>query len=320
MLLQARGRMSAPALAQALEVSERTIARDIDQLSAAGVPVWGERGRQGGFQLRSGWSTELTGLTQPEVSALFLAGLDGPATELGLGTAATSARLKVIAGLPPEWREQASRVAQRLHIDAIDWFRAAETPALLREAAAAVWSAQRIRVRYQSWREVSARELHPLGIVLKAGIWYLVAQSAHSQRIATYRLANVQALEVLDGGFKRPSGFDLADYWARSIARFERELQQVQASVRVSPRGLSWLANARIKTIPGKDAPAADGWHTLTIPLESLEHGARQLLAFGTEIEVLAPLELRQLLAQTARLVWRRYRDDPDQADPLDRE
>lgn len=314
MLLQARGRMSAPALAQALEVSERTIARDIDQLSAAGVPVWGERGRQGGFQLRSGWSTELTGLTQPEVSALFLAGLDGPATELGLGTAATSARLKVIAGLPAEWREQASRVAQRLHIDAIDWFRAAETPALLREAAAAVWAAQPIAVRYQSWRGVSERTLHPLGIVLKAGTWYLVAQSAHSQRIATYRLANVQALEVLDGGFKRPSGFDLADYWARSIARFERELQQLHASVRVSPRGLIWLTNARIKSLPCSldEGLGADGWQTLMIPLESLEHGARQLLAFGTEIEVLAPVELRRLLAQTALAVHRCHRDDPN--------
>src|SRR5579863_9379665 len=117
MMLQARGRMTAPALAEALEVSERTILRDIDQLSTSGVPIWGDRGRGGGFQLREGWSTDLTGLTENEVQALFLAGLPEPATELGLGGAATSARLKMIASLPPQWREQAEHVSSRLHVD-----------------------------------------------------------------------------------------------------------------------------------------------------------------------------------------------------------
>jgi len=138
MLLQSRGRMTAPALAQAMEVSTRTILRDIDQLSAAGVPLWGERGRQGGFRLREGWSTALTGMTEPEANALLLAGLPGPATELGLGAAAASARLKLVASLPSEWREQADRVGTRLHVDPIDWYRAPDTPKHLREVADAV--------------------------------------------------------------------------------------------------------------------------------------------------------------------------------------
>ncbi|MDP3615481.1 MAG: HTH domain-containing protein, partial [Rubrivivax sp.] len=124
MLLQSHERMTAAALAQALEVSERTILRDMDHLSAAGVPVWAERGREGGFCLRPGWSTQLTGMTEAEAHALLLAGLPGPATELGLGEAALSARLKLVASLPTPLREQAAEVADRLHIDPVDWYRA----------------------------------------------------------------------------------------------------------------------------------------------------------------------------------------------------
>lgn len=305
MLLQARKRMTTPALAQLLEVSERTILRDIDQLSAAGVPVWSERGRHGGFQLRAGWSTQLTGLTEAEVSGLFLAGLPDAATELGLGAAAASARLKIIAGLPAQWRDQAGSVADRLHIDPVDWYRVAETPARLREVATAVWSARRIRVLYQSWDMLSERQLDPLGLVLKAGAWYLVARSSGSRRIATYRLANVLELRVDDQSFERPSRFALAQYWADSIERFEADLQRIQVRARISARGTTWLANVRLKVVPCAPAEevAVDGWREVLIAIESIEHGARQLLAFGSEIEVLAPPELRQRIATIARAV-----------------
>lgn len=307
MLLQARQRMSAPALAQTLEVSERTILRDIDELSAAGVPIWGARGRQGGFELRAGWSTQLTGMTEPEVNALFLAGLPGPATELGLGAAAASARLKVIAGLPGPWREQASQIAERLHIDPVDWYRSTETPALLREVAEAVWRACRIRMRYQSWERQSTREVNPLGLVLKAGAWYLVGQSSRSGRIASYRLANVLELELTTQVFARPRTFNLADYWSASITRFETELQRNQAHVRASPRAMTWIANLRIRSVPA--APAdADGWHALLVPIESVDQAARQLLAFGAEIEVLEPPELRARIAEFAKASWDRHR------------
>jgi len=171
MLLQSRGRLTASELAQATEVSVRTILRDVDQLSAAGVPIWGERGHAGGFQLRSGWSTQLTGMTQPEAGALLLAGLPGPATELGLGAAAASARLKLVASLPAEWREQAQRVGERLHIDPLDWYRAPDTPHGLREVADAVWKGRRLALTYESWRVAALCEIEPLGLVLKAGSW-----------------------------------------------------------------------------------------------------------------------------------------------------
>jgi predicted DNA-binding transcriptional regulator YafY len=303
MLLQARGRMTAPALAQAMEVSVRTVLRDIDQLSAAGVPLWGERGRQGGFQLREGWSTRLTGMTEPEANALLLAGLPGPATELGLGAAAASARLKLVASLPGEWREQADRVGQRLHIDAVDWYRTQDAPRFLREVADAVWRARRLQVRYESWRGEAWRTLEPLGLVLKAGAWYLVARAvpanAKGDGVRTYRLASLLELKV-GAAFRRPRSFDLAGTWRASAARFESELRSLEVRARVSARCLKWLANARI---PFAQLSAGE----VSIQVESVEQGARQLLGFGDEIEVLSPPALRERMAQQAAAVLSLY-------------
>lgn len=311
LLLQARGRLTAGALAQAMEVSQRTILRDIDQLSAAGVPLWSERGRQGGFQLREGWSTQLTGITEPESRALLLAGLPGPATELGLGAAAASARLKMVASLPTAWREQADRVGQRLHIDPVDWYRARDTPKFLQEVADAVWRGRRLTVDYDSWRGTARRDLEPLGLVLKAGAWYLVARVAGrpgERAYRTYRLASLLGVAPSASTFKRPRGFDLARSWQASSAKFESELRQLPVRARVSPRGLKWMLNARLQatvmpaTHPGR--LSQPGWHEVLLPIESIEEGARQLMAWGAEIEVVEPAALRaQLRLQASQVV-----------------
>lgn len=312
MLLQAHGRMTAPALAQALEVSPRTVLRDIDQLSAAGVPLWGEPGRLGGFQLREGWSTSLTGMTEPESRALLLAGLPGAATDLGLGAAAASARLKMVASLPAEWREQADRVGTRLHIDPVDWYRSSETPGHLRAVAEAVWHARRVAVRYESWRGQTERELEPLGLVMKAGTWYLAARASGQEAVRTYRLSAVKTLRTLPAKFRRPKAFDLATYWQASAARFEAELRSLQAQVAVSSRALGWLHNERIPFAPEAascDNPARPGWTTVLMPIESIEHGARRLLSYGAEVEVIAPPALRQRLLDELAATQARYTD-----------
>jgi predicted DNA-binding transcriptional regulator YafY len=307
MMLQTRGRMTAPALAEALEVSERTILRDIDQLSTAGVPIWGDRGRNGGFQLREGWSTDLTGLTEAEAQALFLAGLPGPATELGLDAMATSARLKVIASLPAESREQADRVASRLHVDMVDWYQAQETPAFLREAADAVWGAYRIEVTYESWRGLSHRALEPLGLVLKGGAWYLVAKVVGKPDPSTFRLANIHELKRSSRRFKRPSRFDLAKHWRAAMVKYEAELYRMTAHIAVSPRGERWLANARVKTapLPSDDSriDTPPGWKTLIMPIESIDQGVRKLLAYGAEVKIVGPQALKdRFIVELSRL------------------
>lgn len=306
MLLQSRGRMTAPALAQALEVSTRTILRDIDQLSAAGVPLWGQPGRQGGFQLQAGWSTALTGMTEPEAQALLLAGLPGAAAELGLGGAAVSARLKLLASVPLPMRDLSNRVAQRLHLDPLDWYRAPDEPRFLQEVAHAVWHAQRLRLRYASWTGEAERTLEPLGLVIKAGAWYLVARRASQTAVRTYRLASIQALRATGEGFERPADFDLPTWWRESAQRFEAELRRLEVRVRVSPRGLGWLRNARLLHAPLPTPPDGRGTE-LSLAFESEEMAARQLLAFGAELEVLAPAGVRQAVADQARAVGALY-------------
>jgi len=302
LLLQTRGRMSAQALAAEVEASVRTVFRDVDQLSAAGVPIWSERGRNGGFQLQDGWRTKLTGLTTDEASAIFLAGLPGPAAELGLGEAMTSAQLKLLAALPADWQASAQRVGSRFHLDPVDWFRSAEPVEHLRTVAEAVWQERRLAIRYKSWTRVSDREVDPLGLVLKAGSWYLVAGSDGEPR--TFRLAGIQKLAMLEKGFARPRGFDLARFWSDSTQRFEAGVYRSEARLRVSPQGLRRLkalgpavAAAAIGTA---SQPEADGWQQVTIPIESADDAARELLRLGAEGEVLAPPELRRQMRDAA--------------------
>jgi predicted DNA-binding transcriptional regulator YafY len=305
MLLQARGQMSALALSQALEVSARTIVRDIDQLSAAGVPVYAQRGRQGGFKLREGWSTHLTGLTEPESQALLLAGLPAAATELGLGAAAAGARLKMLASLPAAWRDQAHRVGQCLHIDALDWHRQAEAPEALRTLAQAVWLSRCVQVRYQSWQAQTTKTLEPWGLVLKAGVWYALARTADNPGLRIYRVSNMLEIQSSPQRFKRKPGFDLARAWQSATQQFEAGQYPLQARVWVSPRAMQWLTNARTPCTPLTPRGLAPHphWRALGLSMESIEHGARQVLGWGGEVQVAQPLALRRRVVALAKAV-----------------
>ncbi|CAN5866967.1 YafY family protein [soil metagenome] len=311
MLLQARGRLSADTLARELEVSVRTIHRDIDHLSAAGVPVWAGRGRTGGFQLQDGWRTQLTGLTGPEARAVFLSGLAGPAAELGLGEAVASARLKVLATLPPEWQADAQRVASRFHLDTVEWFGSAARTEHLGAVADAVWRECRLHIRYEGWKGLREREVEPLGLVLKAGLWYMAARTGKGAVPRTYRLDNIRALKVLEQSFDAPRGFDLAAYWQESTHRFETGVYTEQADLRVSARGLRLLKTMSPVVADAADKTAArepcGGWSRVTIPIESVEHAANQLINLGADAEVLAPRDLRARLRATASQLVKLY-------------
>jgi len=316
MLLQARGpgaRLSAQALATELEVSVRTIYRDVDRLSASGVPIWAEQGRSGGFQLREGWRTKLDGLTAPEAEAMFLAGLPGPAADLGLGEALASAQLKLRAALPPEWQDDAARVGARFHLDPVDWYREAPPVDHLAAVARAVWQAQRIAVRYESWQGETQRELEPLGLVLKGGAWYVVARSSASSPARTYRLQSILDLQAIGLSFKRPARFDLASYWRESMHRFEAELYRGEARLSVSALGLKWLtqdfssAVARACRRSARVDPARQGWSLVRIPIESAEHAASQLMRLGAEALVIGPTDLRERMASQARALATLY-------------
>src|SRR3954468_5666283 len=173
LLLQSRPSMTGAELARELEVSERTVTRDVAALSEAGVPVYADRGRAGGYRLIGGYRTRLTGLGRTEAEALFLSGVPSALREMGLPDAASAARLKVSAALLPELRDASHTVAQRFHLDAPGWWQEPQTPSLLPDVADAVWDDRRLAVRYRRRDTVVDRELEPYGLVLKAGVWYL---------------------------------------------------------------------------------------------------------------------------------------------------
>jgi len=326
MLLETRGRMSATALADALEVSVRTLYRDVDQLSAAGVPIYAERGRHGGFALLPGWKTTLTGLTPSEAQAVFLSGLPGPAQDLGLGGDVEGARLKLLAALPAGWRDDAQRVSARLHLDPVDWYRESEPTPHLTAVAAAVWNGHQIRMRYESWTDTVERTVSPLGLVLKAGVWYLVAlpvapavaKAAPGTSTGTakggprtYRVSNIRAATALATPVRRPARFDLPGYWAASIQRFEAEIYTDQAQVLATPAGLQGLralSSAVARAVAAaKPSRRADGRVAVTLPIESVEHACGQLMRLSPQVEVLRPVALRRALVQRLRDTARLY-------------
>lgn len=313
MLLETRGRMSATALAEALEVSVRTLYRDVDQLSAAGVPIYAERGRHGGFALLPGWKTTLTGLTPPEAQAVFLSGLPGPAQELGLGGDVEGARLKLLSSLPASWRDDAQRVSTRLHLDPVDWYRESDPTPHLTAVAAAVWNGHQIRMRYESWANTVERTVSPLGLVLKAGAWYLVAGPAGPAERGprTYRVSNILAVTALAAPAHRPARFDLKGYWVESIQRFEQGIYTGEAALLATPAGLKGLRalSGAVARAVAAAAPTRrrDGRVALTIPIESVEHACGQLMRLSPEVEVLRPAPLRRALIDRLRTTARLY-------------
>ncbi|HEY0575556.1 MAG TPA: WYL domain-containing protein [Pseudonocardia sp.] len=308
LLLQTRRRLTAAQLADALEVSVRTVYRDIESLGEAGVPVYGEPGHDGGYQLLDGYRTQLTGLTEGEAESLFLTGLPTAAADLGLGATVTAAQLKLMAALPAELRDRAGRVAERFHLDAPSWYREADSTPHLATAAAAVWRQRLLRMRYLRWahpREVS-RVVAPHGLVLKAGRWYLVARHPGDQgeELRTYRVSRLLDAELVDEPFERQPGFALPDYWRGYLARFDERRHWAEAELRVSADGfarLDQLLEPAVVAAARRTAgePGADGWRRITVPIESPAQAVPELLRLGADAEVLAPAELRDHMLAT---------------------
>ncbi|MEV7790365.1 YafY family protein [Streptomyces sp. NPDC087512] len=306
LLLQSRPSMTAAELAEELEVSERTVTRDAQALSEAGVPVYAERGRAGGYRLIGGYRTRLTGLARSEAEALFLSGVPGALREMGLEDAASAARLKVSAALLPSLRDASRTAAQRFHLDAPSWFREPETPALLPAVADAVWDDRRLTARYRRSRDEVVRELEPYGLVLKAGTWYLCARVPDGGSFRVYRIDRFAAVEAGEERFVRDGEFDLPAFWAERAEQFARSLLRSEVVVRLSPRGVRALphavdAPAAREALAAAGPPDAEGWVTVRVPVESEEVAHAQLRGLGPEAEVLAPASLRAHFARDAR-------------------
>ncbi|MGW1210156.1 helix-turn-helix transcriptional regulator [Streptomyces sp. NPDC002499] len=312
LLLQSRASMTAAELASELEVSERTVTRDAQALSEAGVPVYADRGRAGGYRLIGGYRTRLTGLARSEAEALFLSGVPGALREMGLEDAASAARLKVSAALLPSLSDASRSASQRFHLDAPNWFAEPKAPELLPTVADAVWDDRRVTARYRSRESEVERVLEPYGLVLKAGVWYLCARIPDADTFRVYRIDRFTEMDAGAERFVRDEEFDLPAFWAERAEQFARSILRTEVVVRLSPDGVRALPYA-VDPVSARDALAAagppdeDGTLTVTLPVESEKVAHSQLLALGPEAEVLAPASLRARFTEDATRLARLY-------------
>jgi predicted DNA-binding transcriptional regulator YafY len=307
LLLQLRGRVSAQALADEFEVSVRSIHRDIDELSASGVPITATRGPQGGFELQTGYQTKLTGIGGDEETAMRFVSLPSAATALGMGDAARAASLKVFAALP-QGGARASRFAARFHVDPNPWYHADPRVPALPQIARAVLDQRVVSMQYESWRGTRAWRVKPLGLVLKAGAWYVVAETSRGKR--TFLTAKMSMIQIHDESFTWPKAFDLAKHWQRELERFEASLRPLVAVVHMKQDELRRLIE--LGTFAADAAAAAkrsgDGWFRVALPIESIEHAARQLAGLGTQLRVESPVGLITQMRSNARQLAARHR------------
>lgn len=286
LVLQTRGQLTAAELSERLEVSERTVQRDAQALALAGVPIVSVRGPAGGYRLERGYRTKLTGLDAAEAEALFV----GPAAELGLGRELAGARLKLLASLPAEVQERASRAAQLFHVDTRGWFREEDRAPSLPVIASALWRDRRLDIRYREGAVIVTRRLDPLGLVLKAGVWYLLARRRGEERV--YRASRIVSARERPEPSTRPDGFDLGEAWTSRSQAFERMRPSLEVTVRVPRSQIRYLREPRI---------LEDGEPTTVVArFENLDQAFHGLLAHGPHAEVLAPPELRTRVAKAA--------------------
>lgn len=290
MTLQARGHRTADQLAEELEVSPRTIHRDVDELSAAGVPIYAERGRQGGFRLLDGYQTKLTGLDADEASVLMLSGIGTALDDLGLTDALSQTELKLLAALPEASRAKAALVANRFHLDPFSWYRQKEETPFATKIAKAVWADQRISIHYESWKGPIQRDLDAIAIVLKAGDWYLIGRA---QAMRVYKIANIQSVSLSESKFDRPTDFDVSQFWGEWITSFEVHIRGNRARLRVTQKGQNLLKDMGRLPIAHFPVPDQSGVTDIELAVEGEANTVRQVLYLGAEAEVIAPETLR---------------------------
>ncbi|MDT7840400.1 helix-turn-helix transcriptional regulator [Streptomyces justiciae] len=299
--LQSRGQMTARQLAAELEVSVRTVYRDLEALSAAGVPVVAHGGPGGGCRLMEGWRSPLLGISAEEATALLAVSAGGPLERIALGDALAQARLKLLAALPASGRDDTRAAAARFHLDSQPWFKPAEPVPSLPVLVDAVRRDRRLRLTHGA----RTRTVDPLGLVAKAGVWYLVVASDRGVR--AHRAARITGAELLPESFRRPAGFDLADFWTRWTTEFEASLDQLRVTVRLSDAGLAALPAVLGDARPAARAVPDERGHRLDLCFDDPQAACRRLLGFGPEVEVLEPPEVRELVADTARRTAARY-------------
>ncbi len=296
LLLQAHGRLTGRELAKRLEVSQRTVHRDMEALSAARVPVFALRGARGGWQLDEDWRTQVPGLDEAELRALLMAQpriIGDPR----LAAAAERALGKLMAALPVSMRERAASIRQRLYVDTTGWRGTTENLAMLPIVQDAVARDRKLAFQYKpSGRERAERIVDPLGLVAKGNAWYLVARAPAGLR--TYRVSRIEEAKLLDQPSQRPADFELADYWESSTKQFREAWRRCIVTLRLEPRAADWIKMWHSAAPnPAAQAPDAEGWVTLILQFDHEDEAFFVALGLGSRVEVIEPVALRNRVA-----------------------
>ncbi|WP_127575887.1 helix-turn-helix transcriptional regulator [Paenibacillus barengoltzii] len=307
LLLQNRGKMSSRQLAELLEVSERTIVRDIEALSAAGIPVYAERGSRGGWVLADSYRTNLTGMRPEEIVSLLLANHNELLKDLGIQGDFQAAYQKLLAAAPAPIRQDAELIRERLHIDGAGWHASEEAFPWLSAVQEAVWAQRKLRIRYRKEEGITERIIHPLGLVAKRNVWYVAAEQEPDGELRTFRISRLEEASLLDETFMRPEGFDLAAYWEQSTARFKSELPRYVARVRTTEAGLDRLRKERFIKVLQVENSDNQGQILAEVDLQTLDWACGVILRIGRDAEVLEPQELRERMISEAQAILALY-------------
>ena len=308
LLLQRGGRMTAGELARRLEVSERTIYRDIDALGAAGVPVYAEPGRNGGVRLLEGYRTDLSGLSLGEAELVPLLGLSDVFASVGVGPPLRSAEEKLLSSLPEEQRRRAEQSRRRIYVDLSRWWDHAEPVSHLPAVVEAVLAGHRLRIQYRRGEDATVvkRTVDPFGLVIQGGTWYLVAQ-ARKREIRTYRVSRLEGVETLQSPAEIPDDFDLPSFWTQNKHEFHMSRKGYQVVAKVRPRALRSLVDRLV----GEPPPSSDaGWVTVELSFEYRGRAFEQLLGLGAGVKVEEPDELRLAIGKAADELRTLYAED----------
>ncbi|MBU2509781.1 YafY family transcriptional regulator [bacterium] len=309
MLLQTRRQMTAEELANELEVSKRTIYRDIDALSVAGVPVYANGGPGGGYALLDSYRTTLTGLNEGEIQALFMLTIPSPISDLGVSQQVKTAVLKLTSTLASDHHQHADYLRQRLHLDAASWFQTDEPALHLKTVQEAVWQDRQLVLSYRRRNgKVSERTISPYGLVAKASIWYLVAATDKGMRV--YRVSRIEAVQMSQMHFARPQDFDLARFWTDWVIGYKASLPKYPVTLRIGPDlipVLPYILGEDVRSLVEQAQPDSEGWLVVDYTFERIEEAQTHVLGMGASVDVIAPEELRVNILKIATDIVAHY-------------
>ncbi|MBS4193142.1 YafY family transcriptional regulator [Bacillus sp. FJAT-49705] len=303
LLLQNRGKLTTNELAQELEVTGRTIHRDMEALSAAGIPIVAERGKSGGWSLLEQYRTNLTGLKANELKSLLISPSFQLLTDLGLTKDWHEARQKILASIPSALQKNSHDIWNRVHVDTTTWRQSPEKIESFKILQQAIWDERKLQIKYErADGKCIERVVSPLGLVAKGSTWYLIASA--NEKVRNYRASRIKSVSLTDELFSRPNDFDLTQYWNDSTKEFIKSLPKYEVDVEISSSIVPRIKfTGRFVQILKMDSPSESGWIPAKLCFDTEQEASEYILGFGDQIKIIRPNSLKQNIYDMAKRI-----------------